>query len=128
MRTFIIDGSTFSNLEEFYIEVQKVLTDNFSGFGRNLDALNDVLRGGFGKFEYEEPIELIWESSDKSREDLGYSETVRYLKEKLKRCHPSNFANVQKELEAAEKQKGPTIYEIILEIIRDNKNINLILA
>ena len=128
MKTFIIDGGTFSNLEEFYNEVQKVLTDNFTGFGRNLDAFNDVLRGGFGKFEYEEQIELIWKSSDKSREALGYSETVRYLKGKLKRCHPSNFANVQKELEAGEKQKGPTIYEIILESIRDNRNVNLILA
>jgi len=41
--------------------------------GRNLAAFNDVLYGGFGAFEYEEPIEIIWKHSNKSKSDLGAS-------------------------------------------------------
>jgi RNAse (barnase) inhibitor barstar len=99
MKTYIINGDNFSNLDGFYDEVQKVLTDNFTGFGRNFDAFVDILRGGFGRFDYGEPIELIWMNFDKSKKDLA----------------------------AAKKQSGPTFYEIIIDIIQNNKKVNLIL-
>ena len=41
----------------------------FEGVGRNLSAFNDVLRGGFGLFEYDEPISIVWNHSAKSRHD-----------------------------------------------------------
>ena len=37
------------NLTEFYDEIEFVLCEKKLGFGRNLDALNDLLTGGFGK-------------------------------------------------------------------------------
>jgi len=46
-RRYSIDGRTFSTLEEFYGEVSRVLIPGES-WGRNLDAFNDILRGGFG--------------------------------------------------------------------------------
>jgi RNAse (barnase) inhibitor barstar len=70
-KTFILDGDNFSDLEEFYFEVEKVLTKDFKGFGRNLDAFNDVLRGGFGRFEYEELITIILLNTNKSKKELG---------------------------------------------------------
>ena len=42
-----IDGSRFATLEGFYEEVARVLIPDAS-WGRNLDAFNDILRGGFG--------------------------------------------------------------------------------
>ena len=54
----IMDGHNFKNIEEFYDEVQRKLCPGFKGFGRNLDAFNDVLRGGFLIFEYGEDIFL----------------------------------------------------------------------
>ena len=66
--------------------------------GRNLDAFNDVLRGGFGAFEYEEPIAIVWEHSDKSKSDLGYPETIKWLERKLRQCHPSYISSVKEEL------------------------------
>ncbi|MCP1224211.1 barstar family protein [Sebaldella sp. S0638] len=38
--------------------------------GRNLNAFNDILRGGFGVFDDEEII-LIWKNSESSEEKLG---------------------------------------------------------
>ena len=70
-KQFIIDGSKFNSLNSLYDELERVLCSNFH-MGRNLNAVNDVLRGGFGKFEYEEPIDLIWKSSEKSKTDLGH--------------------------------------------------------
>ena len=70
MKQFVIDGERFSDLAGFYEYVGTVLCPGF-GWGKNLDAFNDILRGGFGAFEYGEPIQILWLSSDKSHNDLG---------------------------------------------------------
>ena len=46
MQTYTIDGERFSTLEEFYEEIGRVL--QLGSWGHNLDAFNDILRGGFG--------------------------------------------------------------------------------
>lgn len=72
-KTIIINGENFSDLESFYDEIDKVLTKNLTWqTGHNLDAFNDLLRGGFGVYEYKEPINLIWKNTLKSKADLGY--------------------------------------------------------
>ena len=47
MELYEIDGKNFSTLEEFYDEISRVLIPG-AQWGRNLDAFNDILRGGFG--------------------------------------------------------------------------------
>lgn len=127
-KIFVIKGNNFSNLSEFYNEVEKVLTKNLNWkMGRNLDAFSDVLEGGFGYFEDDELITIKWENSKKSKIDLGYQATIRYLKEKLERCHPTAKEKVKKELKLAQNNKGKTIFNEIIEIIRDHKHIELIL-
>ena len=45
-RIYEIVGAAFFTLEEFYEEVdRKIIT---APWGHNLDAFNDILRGGFG--------------------------------------------------------------------------------
>lgn len=44
---FVIDGARFDGLDGFWDEVARVLIPN-AKWGRNLDALADVLAGGFG--------------------------------------------------------------------------------
>lgn len=43
----VIDGNSFSTLEEFFDEVDRALNPK-TYWGKNLDAFNDVLSGGFG--------------------------------------------------------------------------------
>ena len=128
IKTFTIDSDCFSNLAEFHDEVQRVLTDDFKRYGKNLDAFNDILRGGFNRFEYGENIKLIWKNSSKSKRDLDFPETVKYHKDNLTRVHPSNIDSAKKLLEEAEKSQGPTLFDIIIEIIQRNENVELILT
>lgn len=124
-KIFIIDGNNFKILDGFYDEVQKEVTANFKEIGRNLDALNDILRGGFGKFEYGEPIKILWKNSEKSKKDLGFPETIKYFEAKLKKCHPSNKESVQKDLQDAQENKGETLFQIIIKIISNHEHIEL---
>lgn len=71
-KEIIIDGDKFATLSEFYDEVENKLTKGLDWkIGRNLDAFNDVLTGGFGVHDYEEPIQIKWINSVKSKKDLG---------------------------------------------------------
>lgn len=63
-----IDGAKFRNLEGFYEEVSKNLIPT-QLWGRNLDAFNDILRGGFGTPA--EGFEFKWLHSEVSRTRLG---------------------------------------------------------
>lgn len=125
-KTVILEGGKFASLKSFYDEVESKFTKALGWhIGRNLDAFNDVLRGGFGVYDYEEPISLIWLSSRKSQKDLGWDETVKYLSAKLTTCHPSNVESVRIDLELAKKNIGKTLFEIIIEIIRKHDHIEL---
>lgn len=66
--TFEIDGSEFASLGEFY----DLITDRLlkgATWGRNLDAFNDILSGGFGTPEQGFVIE--WKNHEVSRRLLS---------------------------------------------------------
>ena len=90
---YVIDGSRITSLETFYDEIGHVLIPGHQ-WGRNLDAFNDILRGGFGTPD--EGFTLKWSHSAVSKEKLGYPETVRQLEIRLARCHPSNREEVRR--------------------------------
>lgn len=71
----IINGDNISNLETFYNETDRVLTKDMEWpTGHNLNAFNDLLRGGFGVFEYQDPIKLIW---------TNFSSSKKYLEQEM---------------------------------------------
>lgn len=116
-QVYEIDGAAFSTLEEFYGEVSRKVIPNAT-WGHNLDAFNDILRGGFGTPE--EGFVLRWKDSELSRQRLNYKETVRQLERRLQRCHPTNRGYVAAELERAKNGIGPTAFDWIVEIIQDH--------
>lgn len=90
MKTFILDGNNFSDMEGFYDEIDRLLTKDLKWqTGHNLNAFNDLLRGGFGVHEYEEPITIRWVNYAKSKKDLG-DETVLILLEIMLDCNQSD--------------------------------------
>ena len=115
METYRIDGERFSTLEEFYEEISRVLIPN-ARWGHNLDAFNDILRGGFGTPD--EGFVLVWENSAVSKRRLGYSETVSTLERRLERCHPTARRSVKRELMDAQNNMGATVFDWLVEIIR----------
>lgn len=110
-----IDGDQFDSLDGFFDEVERRIIPG-AYWGRNLDAFNDILRGGFGTPD--EGFSLRWKNSERSRVTLGYSETIQYLEQKILRCHPESVPYVQEELESARRGQGPTLFDIIIEIVR----------
>lgn len=115
--TYEIDGTRFSTLEEFYDEIGRVLIPG-AYWGRNLDAFNDILRGGFGTPD--KGFVIVWKNSDESRKILGYPETVRQLTFRLKCCHRRNRNQVRKDLERAKSGTGPTVFDWLVNIIQDH--------
>jgi RNAse (barnase) inhibitor barstar len=68
-RIYRIDGRNVKSVKDFYREVGRSVNGPGGYFGRNLDALADCLRGGFGTPE-DQPYEFEWEHSDLSRRYL----------------------------------------------------------
>lgn len=76
-----IDGNRFSDLETFYSEMDRILTKDLNWqTGHNLDALNDLLRGGFGVYGYEEPVKITWTNFRRSQKNLGSGLTQEIVK------------------------------------------------
>lgn len=115
MNEYVIDGRRFSTLEDFFKEVGNALIPNVP-WGRNLDAFNDVLRGGFGT-----PgggFRIRWTHHVESRRRLGYGETVRQLQGRLHQCHPTSRPAVLLELQKALRNEGPTVFDWLIDIIK----------
>lgn len=77
---FELDGSRIASLEDFYAEIDRVLTDGSEKTGHNLSALDDILRGGFGKHAYGQQIRLRWNHFEESAEALGEATVFRLLR------------------------------------------------
>ena len=87
-------------------------------WGRNLNAFNDILRGGFGTPD--EGFTLKWSHSAVSKQKLGYPETVLQLEIQLFRCHPSSRKYMRRRLSDARAGVGPTVFDWLVEIIQDH--------
>jgi RNAse (barnase) inhibitor barstar len=119
-KEIVIDGDSFNDLKSFFDEVDKKFTKDLDWkTGHNLNAFNDLLRGGFGIHEYGEPISVKWINFEKSAIDFGYSATQEYFEKMLKTCHPLSRPYVQERLEKAKLKTGETLMDIIVEIILD---------
>lgn len=93
-KTITIDGCNFVDFESFYQEIDRVCTRGLKWkTGHNLNAFNDLLRGGFGVYEYEEPINLVWINFERSRELMG-AEHVGWLVEVINKHDHIQFSTV----------------------------------
>ncbi len=113
---FEIDGEAFDSLEGFFAAISEAM--GTAPYGRNLDSLNDVLRGGFGTPDA--GFVLCWRSSELSRVRLGYPETIARLERLLQTCHPANRDRIGEELARARRHEGPTVFDQLVELLRDH--------
>lgn len=110
----VIDGARFSDFDGFGREFSRLLV-NYTWRG-NLDAFNDLLRGGFGTPE--NGWVLRWLNSELSRSTLGYEATIHRLEQVLLTCHPSQRSNVESRIRRARRRQGPTLFDEVIGIIR----------
>ncbi|UDQ52042.1 ribonuclease inhibitor [Chryseobacterium indologenes] len=124
----VIHGGHFSSLGGFYEEVSKVLMKDTDWNVGTLDGFDDILYGGFGVFENHEEIEILWKESEKSKQELGFSATREFYENKIKQGKPFNIKLIQEKLDDLISGKGPTLFDILVEIIESHTNINLTLS
>jgi RNAse (barnase) inhibitor barstar len=82
MKTIVIDGNNFDSIETFWQKINQLFAPNDPLIGTSFDGFNDVLRGGWGVIDEDEPVTIIWRNSEKSRKDLGksyYEQVIRVI-------------------------------------------------
>ncbi|MBC9909412.1 barstar family protein [Chitinophaga varians] len=126
-KQFIIEGSRINDIPGFYAEINRLfMTGEDWQLGNSLDGFNDLLHGGFGAIDGEEPIALVWRDMAHSREALGVATTRKYYEEKLRPELPFNRAHFQEKLAELNSGKGQTYFDILMEIIAEHPNITVV--
>lgn len=123
----VIHGGHFSSLNGFYEEVSRVLMKDTDWKVGTLDGFDDILYGGFGVFENQEEVEIVWKESQKSKQDLGLIATQEFYENKIRQGKPFNVELAQQKLNDLIDGKGQTLFDILIEIIESHTNITLIL-
>jgi predicted HAD superfamily Cof-like phosphohydrolase len=129
MTTFTIDGAAVHDIASFYGEVDRVFMSGEDWrLGPSLDALNDLLYGGYGALQGVEAPRVVWADHEMSQRALGHDATREYYREKLR--HPQTYseAHFRTLLGALEAGTGATYFEIVLDVFADHPEIALILA
>jgi RNAse (barnase) inhibitor barstar len=112
----IIDGDRLDDLDDFAREFSALLEDHT--WHGNLDAFNDILRGGFGTPEG--GFVLRWLNSARSRQALGWEATSTWYEQTLTTCHPSNQEDLKTRLASARREEGTTLFDWIVDIIQNH--------
>lgn len=125
--SFTINGNNISDIASFYNEINRVfMAEEDWKLGLNLDALNDMLYGGYGAIKGGQPVTLIWQNMEKSRADLGFDVTRNFYRSKLQNPELFDCRKIKKDLAELERGTGATYFEIVLQIIADHPNIKLL--
>lgn len=127
-RTIEIDGTTIHGIPSLYAELNRVfMPDEEWTLGESLDALDDLLYGGFGVLNGAESALVVWKRADIAREALGIDATCEYYRAKLARPEVYSAATAQRALAALESGVGETYFELVVRVFRDHRNIELVL-
>lgn len=122
---YILDGRRTTTLEAFYNQVEQILLAG-QPWDKNLDGFHAVLRGDYGCLP--DSFRLVWREVDYARAALGYDETVRQLLQQLRDCPPTALIKTAWALRAALREKGPTVFDWLVEAINRYPNVELVLV
>ena len=122
-----LDGTRIHDIPSFYDEINRVFMAGVDWtLGPSLDALNDMLYGGYGALDGDARVTLVWTDFEASRKALGVEATRQYLLGKL--AHPERFnsTHFQRALDALQSGTGQSYFDIVLEVIAAHPNIKLV--
>lgn len=124
-----IDGTAIRDISTFYTEINRVfMAGEDWQLGPSLDALDDLLYGGYGALAGRSTHTIIWRDIAHSRAALGAAATRSWLQAKL--AHPGafNVAAIEQQLRALERGEGQTYFQIVMEIFAAHPQITLVHA
>lgn len=121
-------GSEINDIPSFYAEVNRVfMADEDWQLGHSLDALDDMLYGGYGVLAGHESATVIWQDMKHSRSALGEETTRAWLQGKLAGAGGGVFneATIEAQLKALDAGAGKTYFQIVIEIFAAHPRIQL---
>lgn len=128
MRTFELDGARIADITSFYAEINRVLMDDEDWeLGASLDALDDLLYGGYGATQGTDPARVVWHASEHSRAALGVDATRAWYEHKL--AHPETYgsATATAALEELERDGAPTYFDLVVAVFAGHERVELVL-
>lgn len=117
-----VDGAAFDTLDGAAAEFTRALRFTTPWEG-SLDALNDLLYGGFGTPR--DGFVLVWRNAGLSRECLGVAATLAWLDARIAHGRPYDVALLTARREALLRGEGQTLFDTIVEIIGEHPEIDL---
>ncbi|MBN5150734.1 barstar family protein [Stenotrophomonas maltophilia] len=124
-----IEGSAINDIASLYAEINRVfMTGEAWQLGPSLDALDDLLHGGYGALAGQAQATLIWRDIAHSRTALGMETTRQWLQAKLDTPGGFNTEAIARQLQALQQGEGPTYFEIVMQIIASHRQITLVPA
>ncbi|MCF2489242.1 barstar family protein [Dyadobacter sp. CY347] len=119
-----IQGSSIRGIESLYEEINRVFMKEEDWLlGNSLDALDDLLYGGFGAAKGATQVEITWQDIDISKAALGHDETRQYYLDKLQPGSPFNKALFSEKLQALENGNGQTYFDLVMDVFSSHANI-----
>lgn len=127
--TFTIDGAAVRDIPSFYEEINRVfMAGETWRLGDSLDALNDLLYGGFGALAGQPGVRVVWQQHKIAEVALGREATLAHYRDKLQHPDVYSVAHFRGLIDDFENGAGQTYFDIVLEIFADHPEIELVLA
>lgn len=127
MNVFLqINGAAIVDIPSFYAEINRVfMAGEDWQLGPSLDALDDLLYGGYGALAGHKTATVVWRDIDCSRDALGVEATRAWLQDKLRQPGTFNTEAIRHQLDALQRGDGQTYFDIVMDIFASHPNINL---
>lgn len=124
-----IEGAAINDIASLYAEINRVfMAGEDWQLAPSLDALDDLLYGGYGALAGHAQATLIWRDIAHSRTALGMETTRQWLQAKLDTPGSFNTQAIARQLQALQQGEGPTYFEIVIEIVSGHRQITLVPA
>lgn len=128
-RILHIEGASINDIASLYVEINRVfMADEDWQLGPSLDALDDLLWGGYGALAGHASTTVVWRDIEHSREALGRATTQAWLQSKLHQAGTFNTAVIADQLAALQQGQGQTYFEIVMEIFNGHPQVTLVPA
>ncbi|MFF0911533.1 ribonuclease inhibitor [Microbacterium enclense] len=126
--TLRIDGSRISGIPSLYGELNRVfMPEEDWTLGESLDALDDLLYGGFGVLDGAAPVRVVWADHAVSAEALGVAATRAWYAAKLARPDVYAAGPARRALDALDAGTGATYFDLVRQVFAGHPNIDLVL-
>ncbi|MGZ0067614.1 ribonuclease inhibitor [Microbacterium sp. Yaish 1] len=124
-----IEGARVRDIPSLYAELNRVfMPDEEWILGESLDALDDLLYGGFGVLAHASSARVEWADSAVSRRALGIPLTRAYLAAKIERPDIYAAAPARAALDELDRGAGKTYFDLVLDVFAGHPEIDLVLA